>query len=104
MDTQTEQSKLFETPPEGVARRRDPATSKAAARTVRAGTLMDTVLRALRNSPGGLTTDEIARATGISIVSVSPRMAQLVKRNLIENAGQVRKTHSGYEAIVWRVI
>jgi predicted transcriptional regulator len=104
MITETDQPKLFETPPEGVARRRDPATSKAAARDVRAGTLMDRVLSELRQSPAGLTTDEIARSTGISIVSVSPRMAQLVKRNLIKSTNTTRKTASGHEAIVWKAI
>ena len=105
MNTHTEQQeKLFPTPPEGGSRRRDPVTSKKAARDVRAGTLMDKCLTAIRESEFGLTIEELSIQTGLSIVSVSPRMKPLVKRGLIKDSGKRRKNSSGYEAIVWRAV
>lgn len=102
MNTHTDQPKLFDTPPEGSARRNDPPTAKKAARDVRAGTLMDTCLRAIEQADCGLTIEELSACTGISIVSVSPRMKPLVKRGLIKDSGKRRTNSSGYEAIVWK--
>jgi hypothetical protein len=104
LNPQTDQPKLFDTPPEGSSRRHDPPTSKKAARDVRAGTLMDTCLRAIREADFGLTIEELSSCTGISIVSVSPRMKPLVKRGLIKDSGKRRKNSSGYEAIVWKAV
>lgn len=97
----TIQAKLFDRPPEGAARKRDPETSKKAAREVRAGTLMAKVLGAIRASTVGMTIEEISTQCGLSVVSVSPRMKPLELRKLIQKSGKTRRNSSGYEATVY---
>lgn len=83
------------------ARRTDPDTSKAAAKTVRAGSLKDVVLQALREYP--MTTNEIADATGRKLVSISPRMAPLRDDGFVEDSGLRRMGESRTPSIVWKL-
>lgn len=101
MNASEMQGELFRRPAEGAARRRDPETSKKAARTVRVGSLMEKVLNAIRCAPAGMTIEEISVQLDMSIVSVSPRMAPLTRRQFIKSSGHTRKNSSGHEATVY---
>jgi hypothetical protein len=97
------QPSLFDNlPPPGAARRRDPETSKAAARHVDTNQLEAIVLDALRSHPRGLTSHQIASLTGLSLVTVSPRMRPLVRKNLIVDSGEKRAGVGFAKSIVWR--
>jgi len=91
---------LFDQEPRRV-RRADPETSKAAARHIRVGTLRAAIWDALGANPEGLTSEELARVTGKSLVSISPRLRPMEQQGLLKQAG-VRKNSSGDYAIVWR--
>ena len=82
---------------------RDQPTSVRAGRRIRlpAKTFRGQVLDALR--AGAKTDEEICRATGLRGSSVRPRRLELVQEGLVEDSGQVRPTHSGRDAIVWRI-
>ena len=93
------QQKLFEKSPDpGRARRADPPTAKAAAKSVNSTELETIVLDMLRVPA---TTHEIADSTGIALVSISPRMAPLVKKGLVQDSGLRREGPSGRKSIVW---
>ena len=78
-------------------RRRDPATSRAAAARVDASGLAALVLDALRANPSGLTSHELAAQLGRDLVSISPRMRPLVDKGFVREAGtRDRRT-------IWRV-
>jgi DNA-binding MarR family transcriptional regulator len=98
------QAGLFDQPaPEFArARRTDPKTSKAAARTVPVVDLEARVLAALRSN-GGMTTRELAALLNVELVSVSPRMRPLVEKGLVVDSGE-RRSGPGRrsKAIVWR--
>jgi len=77
--------------------------SEQAARAVKASakTLRDQVLELLIRRP--LTADECAAALHADVLSVRPRLSELVAQHLIEDAGQRRTNHrSGKPATVWR--
>ena len=78
---------LFAPPPR--ARRTDPATSHDAAARTDAPTLQARVLRVLRDHPAGLTTHELAEKMKESLVTISPRLAPLQRKGLVESAGKV---------------
>jgi len=88
----------------GRARRADPPTSKAAARSVDANQLEQVVLEVLRSHPHGLTSHEVASITGLSLVTVSPRFRPLVNKNLVIDSGEKRAGVSFRNSIVWKVI
>ena len=85
----------------GRSRRADPVTAKQAARKVAAPRLEQVVLDALRGTDG-LTSEEIAARTGLSLVTVSPRLRPLVNKGLVEDSGQTRRNVSGRAAIIWK--
>lgn len=60
-----------------LARRSDPATSRAAAARVNTSDPESLVLNALRAHPVGLTSHEVAALLNRELVSVSPRMRPL---------------------------
>jgi predicted ArsR family transcriptional regulator len=92
-------------PPErGRARRSDPDTSKKSASSTPVADLEARVLRALRLSRDGMTTHELAWLLKIDLVSVSPRMRPLVKKNLVQDSGERRRGDSGRASIVWKAI
>ncbi len=86
-------------PSEALARNTDPQSSHDAAAIVDVGQLEARVLGALRVY-GASTTEELADKSGIPLVSVSPRMKSLERKNLVARAGK-RKNRSGVSAILW---
>ncbi len=72
-----------------LARTTDPTESHAASERVSASALCNLVLEALRNR-GAMTTHEIAEATGVSLVSISPRMKPLSVAGLVQRTGERR--------------
>ncbi len=86
----------------GRARRNSPPTSKAAARTVKTGTVRYDVLQALRGAPHGMTHHElIARFPNRAESSIRTRTSELVEMGLVKDSGHTRSTRAGNEAIVW---
>lgn len=81
-------------------------TSSAAGRHIeqRAKTLRDRVYTFLQaNYPASFTADEVAERLGASILSVRPRVTELLRANLIEPAEERRQNKSGMLAQCWRV-
>jgi hypothetical protein len=89
---------------EARARSQDPATSHAAAESMRMTDLEAKVLEALHAFPFGATTHELADAMQASLVSVSPRMHPLAAKGLVVDSGQRRRNPSGRSGIVWRIV
>lgn len=52
-------------------------------------------------SPNGLTTNEITDATGIELVTISPRTRPMTRKGVIQDSGQRREGKSGRMSIVW---
>jgi hypothetical protein len=102
-----DQGDLFPPDGEAYARSYDPETSHEAARHVRkhsASAMEAKVLRVLRAHPGGLTTHEIVRLTGIPWNTISPRLAPLVRKMMVRDSGKRRKGPTGRSCIVWEAI
>jgi hypothetical protein len=94
---------LFPVPRPGRSRRRDPATSKAAARSVEADgleNLVESTLRAL----AAATTRDIAEYTEVDLVSISPRIAPMLKKGIIRDSGRTKVGLSGRKSIVWELV
>lgn len=89
------QADLFgnESPAEAYARHTDPRTSHEAAEAVNASKLEAAVLAALREN-GPMTTVEASLKSGIPLWSLSPRMAPLERKSLIERAGTKMSVNS----------
>lgn len=84
---------------------KDRDTSRAAAESV-AGTaplLRGRCLDAISSAPDGLTADQVASAVGESVLSVRPRITELLKTKAIRDAGTRRPNASGRSAKVWVV-
>lgn len=88
---------------EAHARSSDPSTSQAAARSLKTSELEGVVLAKLKTFRKGATSDELARALGLSRDSVSPRMKPLVSKGHVVDSGKKRPGDSGRAQIVWRV-
>lgn len=86
---------------EALARLSDPDTSHAAAASIATTHLEARVLAALHRFPFGATTHELAEAMGMSLVTVSPRMAPLAEKGFVSDSGMRRKNPSGRRGIVW---
>jgi hypothetical protein len=88
----------------GASRQDDPDTSHDAAQSIRVTHLEDVVLRALFDAGReGLTTFELVDVTGLSLVTVSPRLRPLVRKGRAYDSGQRRENPAtGRRAIVWR--
>lgn len=87
---------------EAHARATDPETSHAAAASVEPTELELLVLAALGVRPRGCTSSELSDFLGIERVSVSPRLAPLARKGLIEASGERRRGPSGRSQIVWK--
>lgn len=85
----------LETP--AYARNTDPETSHLAAKTVDAETLTNLVLTSLRKEPA--TTKQLADKLGIHLVSISPRIAPLVRQCLVVDSGKRFE-----RAIIWEAV
>jgi DNA-directed RNA polymerase specialized sigma24 family protein len=99
MNQETQPYFKFDLP--GQARVEDPQTAKDAAAETHATEIEAIVLRAIEQADLGLTSEECAAALGLSVVTVSPRMRPLCRREKIRDSGQRRKNSSGCKAIVW---
>lgn len=84
------------------ARRRDPATSKAAAASISPTPLEAAVYGALL-AHGPMTTHELSEVLRLSLVTVSPRLRPMADRGLVEDSGTKRLNPSGRQSIVWKV-
>lgn len=67
-----------------------------------AGKLRAQVLECFKQHPEGMTADEAAAEMGRSILSVRPRVTELLARGEIEETGDRRRNDSGMTATVWR--
>jgi hypothetical protein len=83
-------------------KRHGPSEAAAEAIAPRAATLCDQVLDLLKRQP--MTADECAAAMKKSVLSVRPRLSQLLARNLIEDTGRTRHNISGVSATVWKAV
>lgn len=86
----------------GAFRQNDPDTSVEAARAIDTSTLQGMIMGLLHKT-GGLTTYEMADRLERPLVSISPRMKQLVEKKLAQDSGTRRLNPSGRRAIVWEV-
>lgn len=80
---------------------KDRDTAKAAAESM-AGTAPLLRQRCLEALHTPATADEVAARLGISILSVRPRMTELLRMEKIEETGERRANASGRSAKVWR--
>lgn len=85
---------------QALARHTDPETSHIAASACDAGNLQELVLRTLKKGPA--TMHDVALATGVSLVSVSPRFAQLRRKGFLVDSG-LRDTTSRMPRTIWRL-
>lgn len=78
--------------------------SQAAAEAIakRAPTLRDQVLRLMQGA--SLTADECAMHLNKSVLSVRPRLSELLATGKIYDTGLTRKNASGVQATVWRAV
>lgn len=91
---------LFQYPTAPGAQDRDTSRASAAAIAPTAALLRDRVLALFERSKG-LTADEAAGRLGLSILSVRPRVTELVRAGKLRDSGTRRKNGSGRSAIVW---
>lgn len=97
-------SDLFRYPMVPGARRTDTSRDAAADIAPRTQLLRDRALQVLEHS-NGLTADEVAGRMGASILSIRPRITELVELRMIRDTGERRKNAiSGRKAIVWAAI
>lgn len=93
---------------EAAFRAGDQETSIAAAASI-SGTVAERLrqmaLNALSSAaPGGLTVPEIAAASDVKVISISPRIAPLVRDGLVVDSGEKRIPPGGTrKCIVWRL-
>ena len=98
--TSSGQKDLFRSPSIGSYRRNDPDTSKSAARSIEVTNLEYEVVIALAQR-GDMTSHELAEYLNLSLVSVSPRLAPLVRKGKVKDSGERRAGPSGRKSIVW---
>lgn len=95
---------------EKLTRKTDPETSKLAAKA--AGSLVinhqrliiDALSEESAKENKGLTADEIAIATGLTLVQIARRTSDLESSGIIYKTGLTRKTRTGRIATVWRLV
>lgn len=73
----------------GKARRRDPGTSKVAARKVKTGA-QNSIIAALLETHGPMTMHEIAERMDKQVSSISSRFSSLRRAGIIEWSGEIR--------------
>lgn len=79
-------------------------TSRRAAEAIKlkTPTLRDSVLSLMRDA--ALTADECAALLNKSVLSVRPRLSELLAMGKIYDTGRTRKNESGISAVVWRAL
>ena len=60
-------------------------------------------IQALYALGGEGTGEQIAREAGLSILSIRPRLTELLEMQLIEDAGKVRRNAFGNNETVWNI-
>lgn len=100
----TLQPGLFDQPYPHTPGHKRSGTSAAAAEAVkpRAKSLRDQVLELLKSA--SLSADECAAALGKSVLSIRPRLSELLAQQKIYDTGSTRKNASGIKAVVWRAL
>jgi hypothetical protein len=96
-------SDIFDEVPPPRARSTDPETSHMAAASINAPPLdrrLYNVLLLLQDA----TTHELSAASGVPLVSVSPRMKPMEKLGLVRRTKDRRRGASGKASIVWEAI
>jgi hypothetical protein len=80
-------------------------TSRKAADSIKesAPLLRGRCLAAIARAPTGLTADEVAEKIGETVLSVRPRVTELLRDGKVRDSGQRRKNDSGRSAKVWVV-
>lgn len=96
------QDDLFSYPSRPGFKDRDTAREAAQKIATKAETLRESVYNTLRKQ--NLTADEVAGRLGESVLSIRPRLSELVASGLIEWTGERRKNNSGMSAKVWTTI
>lgn len=86
-----------------LARRTDPATSKAAAKAATFAQGHCRLILDSLTSHGPQTKDELAAHTGLDSVAVARRMATLRDGLLVRDSGATRPTTTGRAATVWEL-
>lgn len=83
-------------------KRQDTSAAAAMAMESSAGTIRSRCLRCLDGRD--LTADEVADILNLSILTVRPRMTELLRMGKIEDSGLRRFNASGKKAIVWKKV
>jgi predicted HTH transcriptional regulator len=96
------QQDLFAYPNSAGWRRTRTSRQAAAAIQPRVATLRERVLALLKDA--SLTADECAAKLDKSILSIRPRLSELLALGKIEDTGRTRKNDSGVQATVWRAV
>ena len=92
-----------------LARTADPGTSRLAAK--QAGSLVinhqriiiDALSEESAKENAGMTSDEMAIATGLTLVQIARRTSDLEAGKIIYKTDMTRKTRTGRSATVWRL-
>lgn len=87
---------------EARARSTDPVTSHMAAANVDTDSVAGKVLAALKGADNGLTSFDIAEATGLARVSASPCLAPLERKGYVHRDGTRLQTETGQTVTVWQ--
>jgi len=79
------------------------ATSREAAEAMadKAPSLRDQCFSALCEQP--MTADEVAAVLGKSILSIRPRLSELVRLGCIRDTGRTAPNASGKNAVIWEI-
>lgn len=83
-----------------------PGPSREAAEEVemRAKSRSECILSVLKEHPTGLTVFEVARLTNLGHWQVSPRLAEMHSRGLIEQTGERKRGQSRVKVNCWRAV
>lgn len=93
---------LFRFDPSAHARRRDPETSREAARSVDVQRREKAVVDALRVL-GPSTSKGVAEYLRCDLAAISPRFAPLARKQLIRDSGKRGENPSGRSAVLWEL-
>lgn len=102
-----EQQSLFVQKPmkeHGLARRTDPETSKAAAKSIEVGPVENLFIETVAKTIYGLTSNQVCAITGLQQNTINPRSAPLVRKGFLYDSGLRHQADNGRWAIVWRIV
>jgi len=86
----------FGSPAKSHARRKDPITSKLAAKSIDSKTLELRVYDVICKFPNGCISDDVVRMIPEhGVQTISPRFAKLIKKGFIEDTGRQRQGAAG---------